>query len=73
MSMLAERLKKASSYRERSIIQDKIDFIHREARDDKIAHLRTQLVNAARAGDNKAGDQISEEIYDYQRRKGIIK
>lgn len=63
MQMLQDRLQRATSYQERYEIQRKIDLLVKEGKDPVLQSLRYQLVNAARANDNEAGDQISEQIY----------
>ena len=70
MEVLEARLRTAKSVREKENIKSKMAYILREGKDQEISKLRGYLVNAARAGDNKAGDEISEEIYKRQGRLG---
>ncbi len=71
MAMLEDRLRDASSVREREVIRDKIGYIKREAEDEDIREMRGELVRAARAGDSEAGDRVSERIYAHQRKQGL--
>lgn len=71
VKMLEDRLANAKSQTERNVILKKMDAIKREGEDPEIGRLREQLVNAARQGDNEAGEKISEQIYAHQKRKGI--
>ena len=71
--MLEQRLKSAKSTHEREQIKDKMAQIKRESEDPEIERLRFQLVNAAKSGDNEAGDSISEQIYLHQLKIGKIR
>lgn len=73
LKMLESRLKNAKSTSERELIKFKISQIGREDKDPVVADLRFKLVNAARNGDNKAGDEISEQIYLHQLKTGKVK
>lgn len=71
MRMLEQRLRNATSTRERELIRSKMDFIVRESKDHFRKQKRHELLQAARNGDNEAGERISEELYNYQVREGI--
>lgn len=68
MDMLQARLRSAQSAGERQTVEGKINYLRREGENRQISHLREQLVKAARAGDNKACENISEQIDDKQRK-----
>lgn len=72
LKMLENKLKNAKSTREREGVRRRMADLEREDKDPEIARLRHQLVRAARAGDNDAGDAISEQIYLHQAKIGKI-
>jgi hypothetical protein len=73
VAMLEARLHNPKSSVEWSKARQKLDFIIAEGKDPKMHSYRQRLLNAARAGDNIAGERISLEIYEYQRRHGVYK
>lgn len=68
LAMLEARLRTAQSVQEKEEIKRKMAYLAREGKDKEISTLRGQLVEAARAGDNEAGDKISEQIFKLQGR-----
>lgn len=73
MAMLEERLANAKTQKQWILTRRKMDDLIAEGKDPKMHSLRWRLLQAARAGDTRAGDRISLEIYEYQRRKGAYK
>lgn len=73
MAMLEDRLANAKTAAQWAVVRRKMDDIIAEGKDRTMHSLRGRLLSAARAGDNEAGDRISMEIYEYQRRKGTYK
>lgn len=72
LKMLEDKLKHANSTVERNLIKKKIEQIGREDKDPVIQDLRLQLIHAAKANDNKTGDDVSEQLYLYQLKTGKV-
>lgn len=71
--MLEARYAAAKSERDRAVVRRKMDALRRESTDPTVRNLRLQLVQAARDGNNEAGERIGELIYEHQRKQGKVR